>query len=137
MTVKKEAAYPLELGGETGNAAAKSDSTTWDDITALTHRVWEVERWQDANGPLVDFIDMRARKHVECGTRFGMQSIIEDIRWYRPTDGKGCDAAINNSWVSILTRLLIERMPEVAPLIECRRSKYDRVFELRASHAAR
>lgn len=136
MTIKKEAAYPLELGGKTGNAAAKSDSTTQDDITALTHRVWDVERWQDANGPLVDFIDRRARKHVECGTRFGMQSIIEDIRWYRPTDGKGCDAAINNSWVPILTRLLIERMPEVAPLIECRRSKYDVIFEMRANHAA-
>lgn len=135
MTEKKEAAYPLELVGKTGNAAAKSDSTIQEDITALTHRVWDVERWQDANGPLVDFIDRRARKHVECGTRFGMQSIIEDIRWYRPVDSKGCDAAINNSWVPILTRLLIERMPEVAPLIECRRSKYDVIFEMRANHA--
>lgn len=134
MTEKREAAYPLELGGKTGNAAAKSESTTQDDITALTLRVNEVERWQDTNGPLVDFIDRRARKHVECGTRFGMQSIIEDIRWYRPADSKGCDAAINNSWVSILTRLLIERMPEVEPFIERRRSKYDLVFKLRSNN---
>lgn len=132
MTKKKEAAYPW-LGGETGNAAAMD---TEDDITPLILTVSRVERELEANTPLKEFIVTRAREHVERGTKFGMQGLVEEMRWRPRADSKGRDMTLNNNDAAIVTRLLIEQMPEVAPFIECRRSKYDRVFELRANHAA-
>ncbi len=132
MTKKKEAAYPW-LGGETGNAAAMD---TEDDITPLILTVSRVERELEANTPLKEFIVTRAREHMERGTRFGMQGLVEEMRWRPRADSKGRDMTLNNNDAAIVTRLLIEQMPEVAPFIECRRSKYDRVFEMRANHAA-
>lgn len=133
MTKKKDAAHPYELGSEKGNAAALDDI---DDITALIQTVNRVERELEANKALKEFIVTSAREHVERGTRFGMQGLVEEMRWRPRADSMGRDMTLNNSDCAIVTRLLMEHMPEVAPLIECRRSKYDRVFELRASHAA-
>lgn len=129
---KKEAAHPW-LDGETGNAAAMD---TEDDITALILTVNRVERELEANTPLKEFIVTRAREHVERGTRFGMQCLVEEMRWRPRADIKGRDMTLNNNDAAIVTRLLIEQMPEVAPYVERRHSKYDRVFELRANHAA-
>ena len=132
MTKKKDAAHPYELGSEKGNAAALDDI---DDITALIQTVNRVERELEANKPLKEFIVTSAREHVERGTRFGMHGLVEEMRWRPRADSRGRDMTLNNNDAAIVTRLLIEQMPEVVPLIECRRSKYDRVFELRASHA--
>lgn len=127
MTKKKGAAHP-ELGSEKGNAAALDDN---DDITALILTVNRVERELESNTALNDYVFNSAREHVERGTRFGMQAITEELRWTDRTDSNGKDMAINNNDAAIIARLIVERIPEAAQLIELRRSKFDAVFEAR------
>jgi hypothetical protein len=136
MTEKKEAAYPYELGGETGDAAAKSGSTCNDDIKSLIRRVLEVEhKVKDIDSHLWQELVDTAKRHVESRTWFNIQRKWEEWREAERAAGDGGAFKLDNSDSAIVSRLLLEAVPEAKPYLQTRRSKFDEVFKLRSQYA--
>lgn len=108
---------------------AEHDSTSNDE---LARRVAEVEYRYFTDNPILGahFIDY-AKDCAERGKRFSVYEPAEWLRWHKPADSHGKDSAVNNSDLPIISRLLVEKVPECAELLERRSSKYDVVFEAR------
>lgn len=98
---------------------------------ALSRRVAEVERRYLGDSMIAAYFLDHARACAAAGRRFSTYERAEWLRWYRPSDSRGRDIEVNNSDISILARLIVERVPEAGPYVEVRRSKYDEVFEAR------
>lgn len=110
--------------------SAENDCTiTPEEFEALALRVSEVERrYFEDNERLGAFFTDYAKDKAARGQRFSIQERAEWLRWHRPSDSYGVDAKVNNSDMSILSRLVAERVPECVGLLEQRSSRYDVVF---------
>lgn len=102
----------------------------------LRRNVADVERFLAENPRLWDELVETARVSVNCGRRFGVREVIERWRWLRPVVSDGSVLRLNNNATPILARLVVERVPECAGLIERRESVYDEVFADRAADRA-
>lgn len=87
------------------------------------------ELWIVRNPRAWAFIKQRADKCVHDGHRFSMKRALEELRdsdlVNRFNEG---EFKISNSLASVLTRFLIEDMPEVREVVTLRHSKVDRLF---------
>lgn len=134
MSAKKEAhARGLEAAGSglAGAYMAEGKHST----DELLRNIGRVERFFADNPSLLDELDALAEQHIASGRKFAIQEVVERWRWYRPVVSDGADLRINNSWCPIMSRLLVERHPQAAELIEMRASVYDDIFAGRASRA--
>lgn len=101
----------------------------------LLRNVRRVELFFGENPSLLAELDAYVERHIASGRKFAIQEVVERWRWYRPVVSDGTDLRINNSWCPIMSRLLVERHPQAAELIEMRASAYDAIFSGRASRA--
>ena len=87
------------------------------------------ELWIVRNPRAWAFIKQRADKCVHDGHRFSMKRALEELRDSDLVNRFNEDEfKISNSLASVLTRFLIEDMPEVREVVTLRHSKVDRLF---------
>lgn len=109
-------------------SCAENDSTT--EVRRL--RVAEVERrFAGIDKHLWDELVQTAQEHAAAGRWFNIQGIVEGWRDGGRVTGDGGSFRLNHNDCPILSRLLVEAVPECKPYIELRKSKYDAVFEAR------
>ena len=88
------------------------------------------ELWIVRNPRVWAFIKQRADKCVHDGHRFSMKRALEELRDSDLVNRFNEDEfKISNSLASVLTRFLIEDMPEVREFVTLRHSKVDRLFK--------
>lgn len=88
------------------------------------------ELWIVRNPRAWAFIKQRADKCVHDGHRFSMKRALEELRDSDLVNRFNEDEfKISNSLASVLTRFLIEDMPEVREFVTLRHSKVDRLFK--------
>ena len=86
--------------------------------------------WIARNPRAWAFIKQRADKCIHDGHRFSMQRALEELRDSDLVNRfNEDDFKVNNSLASVLTRFLIEDMPEVKSVVTLRHSKVDRLFK--------
>ena len=118
-----------------GSGLAKANSATNDDITEVRRlRVAEVERrFAGIDRHLWDELVQTAQEHAAAGRWFNIQGIIEDWRDGGRVAGDGGKFRLNHNDCPILSRLVMEAVPECRGLIETRKSVYDEIFAERAN----
>lgn len=83
--------------------------------------------WVAQNPDAWDYIIARAKTCVHDKKRFSIQIVSEEIRdSHLVCDWK--DFKVNNSITAPLTRMLIERIPQLEDYVTIRKSKVDRFF---------
>ena len=86
--------------------------------------------WIIRNPKAWAFIIQRADKCVHDKHRFSMKRALEELRDSDLVSRFTAeDFKISNSYASVLTRFLIQEMPEVAEVTTLKRSKVDRLFK--------
>ena len=84
--------------------------------------------WSEVNGHVIAEFERRTAQLVAAGRRrVGMKMVAEAIRFDMSVRSDGEPWAVNNSYVALIARDLIERHPEWADFIETRRSCADEV----------
>lgn len=122
-----------------GSGLAEANSATNDDNTEVRRlRVAEVERrFTGIDRHLWDELVQTAQEHAAAGRWFNIQGIVEGWRDGGRVTGDGGSFRLNNTDCPILSRLLVEAVPECRGLIEMRKSVYDDIFaERSAAHVA-
>lgn len=109
---------------------AKNDSIT--EVRRL--RVAEVERrFTGIDKHLWDELVQTAQEHAAAGRWFNIQGIVEDWRDGGRVTGDGGSFRLNHNDCPILSRLLVEAVPECRGFIEMRKSVYDEIFAERTN----
>lgn len=123
------------VGSDAAKSAGEKVSCTENDSTIeeLSLRVSAVERRYFSDPRIEAYFCDHARASAAAGRRFSTYERAEWLRWFKPSDSHGHDIEVDNTDIPIVARLTVERVPECAPFIELRRSKYDAVFAERAN----
>lgn len=84
---------------------------------------WEIaeRRWPAIRERCLE----RARREVEAQRPFGMQFILEELRWLEFLENDGAFWKVNNSLAPAWARMLLRDYPEARPYLELRRSRFD------------
>ena len=79
--------------------------------------------WTSANEPVIELFLKFAREAKSAGNRkFGIKAIAERCRWeHLVVKKEGAEWAFNNSYMSRLARLLVQRDPSLDGLFEFRK----------------
>lgn len=107
---------------------ARDDSTSFED---LERQYVAAERRYFGDARIEAYFTDHARACAAAGRRFSTYERAEWLRWYKPSDSRGHDIAVDNTDIPIIARLTLERVPECEPFIELRKSKYDAVYQAR------
>lgn len=67
----------------------------------------------------------RARREVEAQRPFGMQLLLEQLRWREFVERDGSAWRINNTLAPAWARMLLRDYPEARPYLELRKSRFD------------
>ena len=118
-----------------GSGLVRAESATNDDNTEIRRlRVAEVERrFTGIDKHLWDELVQTAQEHAAAGRWFNIQGIVEDWRDGGRVTGDGGSFRLNHNDCPILSRLLVEAVPECRGFIEMRKSVYDEIFAERAN----
>ena len=86
--------------------------------------------WIAKNPKAWEIIENQARAAIRDRKRFSVKKALEVLRdnpiitWLDDSDFK-----ISNSYASVFTRLLVQKMPELREFVTMRKSKVDRLFK--------
>lgn len=69
-----------------------------------------------------------AQQEIRANRRFGMQHLVERVRWLDLVDVHGKPVKISNDHVAFLARRLCQEFPEARNFVELRPSMFDRFF---------
>ena len=131
---EKENGRTVGSGTAFGAGEDECANTDFTSLRERSRRVAEVERRYFADNPrLGAYFTDYARDCAEKGRRFSVYEPAEWLRWHKPADSHGMDSTVNNSDLPIISRLLVEKVPECAEFIEQRKSIYDRIFAIRSA----
>lgn len=132
--MSKKEARPRAVAAR-GNGQAMTYEATNDDNTEVRRlRVAEVERrFAGIDKHLWDELVQTAQEHAAAGRWFNIQGIVEGWRDGGRVTGDGGSFRLNHNDCPILSRLLVEAVPECRGLIEMRKSVYDDIFAERAN----
>jgi hypothetical protein len=84
----------------------------------------QFQKWAKENPAVIDCFLRFAREARDAGRRrFGIQMIAERVRWYTAVESKKDDFKVNNSFLSRLARLLVDRDLSLCGLFEFRELK--------------
>jgi hypothetical protein len=82
-------------------------------------------QWIEAHPRIFAEIEARALETAGNGKRFGIQRVVEEVRWdWRQRDGETEEFYINNNHTAYLARALVERHPWLAELLSFRQTRY-------------
>lgn len=85
------------------------------------------KEWVEQNPDAWDYIIARARTCVHDKKRFSIQKACEEIRDSHLVSNWE-EFKVNNSIAAPLTRMLIQRIPQLEDYVTVRKSKVDRFF---------
>lgn len=79
------------------------------------------DAFHEANPHVLAELERLADQLAAAGVRrFGVKALVERLRWDWTVQTAGDDFKVNNSFTSRYARLLIERRPDFADMIETR-----------------
>ena len=78
--------------------------------------------WMERHPRAMDHFRRFARQMLASGRRGGFKAIAERVRWECSIEDRE-DFKLNNNWTAYVARQLVVEMPDLADLIECRRTK--------------
>jgi hypothetical protein len=82
------------------------------------------DEWARENPDVIGHFLRFAREARNAGfERYGVKAIAERVRWHVLVEKRGAEFAINNSFMSRLARLLVERDPSLEGMFEFRKLK--------------
>lgn len=94
---------------------------TGDTLVRMAHE------WIELNPVPWSYIVAEALKAARNRKRTSIAKLVEEARYTMRVEGIGDGFKINNSIRAVLSRILIAAYPEVGEVMECRKSKADRV----------
>ena len=115
-------------GADENVLCAENDSTSFED---LARQYVAAERRYFGDSRIEAYFTDHARACAAAGRRFSTYERAEWLRWYKPSDSRGRDIAVDNTDIPIIARLTLERVPEAVPFMELRKSKFDAVYQAR------
>lgn len=94
-------------------------------VKAAAEQLREARRWISENADAWSYIVRGARADATDGKRVSIARLVENARKLEFLNTDGERSRYDNTNDSIFARVLISKVPEITPLIECRRSVYD------------
>ena len=83
--------------------------------------------WRAVNAGAYGRIERAAVADMKAGRKFSIRPYVERMRWLDSANGEGRSVGIANALVPCIARELMDRYPDMVPLLAHSRSKLDKV----------
>ena len=81
--------------------------------------------WRAVNAGAYEKIERSAVADMRAGQKFSIRPYVERMRWLDSANSEGGNVGIANALVPCIARELMEKYPDMVPLLSHSRSKLD------------